>query len=309
MHVHLVVGAGSVGTAVARQLAEEGSEVVVVTRSGSGPEGPGIRRVAADASSVDALTEAAPEAVAIYNCANPAYHRWAQDWPPMASAFLAYAERTGAVLTTCSNLYGYGPVNSPMTESQPLAAPGTKGRVRAQMWLDAKAEHDAGSIRATEVRGSDYIAASEQTRISSKRVVPRILNGKSVSLLGPVDQPHTWTSPTDVARLMVITAQDPQAWGSAWHVPSNPPRTQRQVIDDFADVAGVPHVKVSSLPGAMVGIFGLFNPAIREMGETSHQWDRPFVMDDSAARQAFGMEPTPWADILAGVVAHYRQAV
>ena len=309
MNVHLVVGAGSVGSAVARELAEEGAKVVVVTRSGSGPEGPGIKRVAADASSVDALTEASPAAVAIYNCANPAYHRWAQDWPPMASAFLAYAERTGAVLTTCSNLYGYGPVNGPMTESQPLAAPGTKGRVRAQMWLEAKAAHDGGRIRATEVRGSDYIAPSEQTRVSSARVVPRILNGKSVSLLGLVDQPHTWTSPTDVARLMVITAQDPQAWGSAWHVPSNPPRTQRQVIDDFADVAGVPHVKVSSLPGAMVGIFGLFNPAIREMGETSHQWDRPFVMDDSAARQAFGMEPTPWADILAGVVAHYRQAV
>ena len=306
MNVHLVVGAGSVGSAIARQLAEEGSEVVVVTRSGSGPEGPGIRRVAADASSVDALTEAAPEAVAIYNCANPAYHRWAQDWPPMASAFLAYAERTGAVLTTCSNLYGYGPVNSPMTESQPLAAPGTKGRVRAQMWLDAKAANDAGRIRATEVRGSDYIAASEQTRISSKRVVPRILNGKSVSLLGPVDQPHTWTSPTDVARLMVITAQDPRAWGSAWHVPSNPPRTQREVVDDLADVAAVPHVQVSSLPGAMVSVLGLFNPAIREMGETSHQWDRSFVMDDSAARRTFGMEPTPWPQILQGVLDSYR---
>ena len=91
MYVHLVVGAGSVGSAVARQLAGQESEVVVVTRSGSGPGGPGIKRVAADASSVDALTEAAPEAVAIYNCANPAYHRWAQDWPPIASAFLAYA--------------------------------------------------------------------------------------------------------------------------------------------------------------------------------------------------------------------------
>lgn len=306
MSTHLVVGAGSVGSALASQLAAAGDDVVVVTRSGSGPDQPGVRRVAADASSLDALMLAAPEAVAIHNCANPPYHRWAQDWPPMASAFIGYAERTGAVLVTCSNLYGYGPVNGPMAESLPLAATGTKGRVRAQMWRDAKAAHDAGTIRATEVRGSDYIAPSDQTRISSARVVPRVLQGKSVSLLGPVDQPHTWTSPIDVARLMVITATAPEAWGYAWHVPSNAPRTQRQVVDELADAAGVPHVKVSQVPGPMVAMLGLVNPVMREMAETSHQWDRPFVMDDTAARQAFGMEPTPWPEILDSVVAYYR---
>lgn len=307
MSTHLVVGAGSVGSALASQLAAAGDDVVVVTRSGSGPDQPGVRRVAADASSLDALMLAAPEAVAIHNCANPPYHRWAQDWPPMASAFIGYAERTGAVLVTCSNLYGYGPVNGPMAESLPLAATGTKGRVRAQMWRDAKAAHDAGTIRATEVRGSDYIAPSDQTRISSARVVPRVLQGKSVSLLGPVDQPHTWTSPIDVARLMVIAASEPSAWGCAWHVPSNAPGTQRQVVDEFADAAGVPHVKVSQVPGAMVAVLGLFNPVMREMAETNHQWDRPFVMDDTAARRAFGMEPTPWPQLLDGVIEFYRQ--
>lgn len=306
MSTHLVIGTGSVGSAVAQQLSDAGSEVVVVSRSGSGPDGAGIRRVAADASSVDALLQAAPDAAAIYNCANPAYHRWAQDWPPMASAFITYAERTGAVLTTCSNLYGYGPVSGPMNEALPLAAPGTKGRIRARMWLEANSANDAGRIRATEVRGSDYIAPSDQTLVTSGRVVPRLLRGKSVSLLGAVDQLHTWTSPIDVARLMVIVARDQRAWGSAWHVPSNPPRTQRQVVDDLADVAGVPQVKVSSVPGVMVGLLGVVNPAIREMGETSHQRDRPFVMDDSAARQAFGMEPTPWSQILQEVVDYYR---
>lgn len=75
MSTHLVIGTGSVGSAVAQQLSDAGSEVVVVSRSGSGPDGAGIRRVAADASSVDALLQAAPDAAAIYNCANPAYHR------------------------------------------------------------------------------------------------------------------------------------------------------------------------------------------------------------------------------------------
>jgi nucleoside-diphosphate-sugar epimerase len=308
MSTHLVVGAGPVGSEVARLLADDGQEVVVVTRHGSGPDLPGVRLVATDAASVDALLLAAPEAAAIYNCANPEYHRWAQDWPPLANAMLAYAERTGAVLAICSNLYGYGPVSGPMSEALPLAATGTKGRVRAQMWLDAKAAHDAGRIRATEVRGSDYICANDNSLIGSSRVVPRILGGKSVSLIGSVNAEHTWTAPADAARLLVTVAAAERGWGRAWHVPSNAPRTQRQVVDDLADTAGVPHVPVKSLPASMVKLLGLFSPAIRELSETAYQRDRSFVVDDSAARVTFGLEPTPWGEILDQIIEHYRHA-
>lgn len=307
MAVHLVVGAGSVGTALAEQLARSGEEVVVVTRSGSGPAIDGVRRVAADAASLDALLAAAPSAVAVYNCANPRYHEWPRDWPPIAAALLAYAERTGAVLATTSNLYGYGPVDGPISESLPLAATGPKGRVRARMWIDAKAAHDAGRIRATEVRGSDYVVASDGSRIGSARVVPPLLAGKGVSLIGRLDLPHSWTAPSDVARLLAVVATDERAWGKAWHVPSGPPRTQREAIDDLADVAGVARVKVSQVPDLALRVLGLVNPLMREIRETAYQFDRPFVLDDRAARGTFGLEPTPWRDMLAGVVAHYRR--
>lgn len=306
MGTHLVIGAGPVGTETARHLARSGHEVVVVTRSGSGPDDPGIRRVAADASSVDALLAAAPRAEALYNCASPPYHRWAQEWPPLATAFLAYAERTGAVLATCSNLYGYGPVEGSLTESLPLAAVGTKGTVRAAMWLDAKALNDAGRIRATEVRGSDYIYGGEQSLVGSSRVVPRVLAGRPVSLIGSVETLHSWTYPTDVARLLITVASDQRAWGRAWHVPTNAPRTQHQVIDELADAAGVAHVRVSQLSPLLVRVLGVFNPAIRELEETAYQRDRPFIIDDAAARTAFGLEPTPWREILAAVIAPYR---
>ena len=307
MTVHLVVGAGSVGTALAEQLAGSRREVVVVTRSGSGPTIDGVRRVAADARSIESLLTAAPTAAAVYNCANPRYHEWVRDWPPIASALLAYAERTGAVLATTSNLYGYGPVEGPMTESLPLTAPGVKGRIRARMWLDAKAAHDAGRIRATEVRGSDYLVASEQSRIGSARVVPPLLAGKGVSVVGRVDLPHSWTAPSDVARLLNVVAADERAWGKAWHVPSNPPRTQREAIDDLADAAGVSRVRVSQVPNLVLAAMGLVNPFLREMRETAYQFERPYVLDDSAARATFGLEPTPWSELLAGIVAHYRR--
>jgi nucleoside-diphosphate-sugar epimerase len=183
---------------------------------------------------------------------------------------------------------------------------GTKGRVRAAMWQEAKDWHDAGRIRATEVRGSDYIAPTDASRVGSNRVVPRILQGKTVSLIGPLDFPHSWTSPADVAALMLAAAANPEAWGKAWHVPSNLPRTQREVIQDLADAAGVPRVAVKQVPELAVRMLGMINPAIRELGETNHQWDRPFVIDDAQTRTTFNLTTTPWPQVLEGVIAHYR---
>ena len=211
--IHLVVGAGSVGSALAELLANDGKEVILATRSGSGPKHANIKLVTADASNVSSLLAVAPTAAAIYNCVNPPYHQWAKLWPPMAASFLTYAEKTGAVLVTCSNLYGYGPVDVPMTESLPLNAPGVNGKVRANMWMEAKAMHDAGIIKATEVRGSDYVSASNQSRVGA-RVIPKVLAGKPAQVLGAIDQKHTWTYPLDVARLMKIVASDSRAWGN-----------------------------------------------------------------------------------------------
>ena len=98
MSKHIVVGAGPIGTATAVRLAEQGEEVVVVTRSGSGPVHPAITCTAADASAPTAMSRLAAGAAAIYNCANPAYHRWPTDWPPIAQTLLAAAESSNAVL-------------------------------------------------------------------------------------------------------------------------------------------------------------------------------------------------------------------
>ncbi len=305
MSKHVIVGAGPVGTATARLLAARGEEAVVVTRSGTAALPAGVRAVRLDATDATALSELATGAAALYNCANPAYHRWVTDWPPLAAALLTAAERSGAVLATVGNLYGYGEVDAPMTESTPLNPSSVKGRVRAQMWLDALALHDAGRIRATEVRGSDYVGPGSQSHLGD-RVVPRLLAGKGVQVLGSPDTPHSWTYTEDVARLLVAVGASEQAWGRPWHVPSNAPRTQREAVGDLARVADVDPVKVSRIPGAVLTVLGWTNPVVREVREMAYQFDRPFILDSTAAQQTFGLAPTPWADVLAATVASFR---
>jgi len=305
MSKHIVVGAGPIGTATALLLAERGNEVVMVTRSGSGPHHPAITRTATDASSSADMTRLAAGAVAIYNCANPAYHQWATDWPPIAQALLAAAAHVNAVLVTTSNLYGYGPVTGPMTEDLPLAARGTKGTVRAQMWRDALAAHDAGQVRATEVRGSDYVGPGAESHLG-ERVIPRLLAGKDVTIMKSADTPHTWTATQDVARLLVTVALDDKAWGRPWHVPSNPPRTQREAVGDLCRVAGVGPVTVKEYPSLLIRGMGLFNPVMRELPEVAYQFEDPFILDSTAAQTTFDLAPTPWDDMLAGAIDSYR---
>ncbi|RLQ03569.1 NAD-dependent epimerase/dehydratase family protein [Micromonospora sp. BL1] len=306
MALHVIVGAGPVGTATARLLAERGERVRVVTRRGTGPEHPAIERVAADAADADRLAALTEGADALYNCANPEYHTWPTDWPPLAAALLTAAERSGAVLTTVGNLYGYGPVDAPMTEATPLAATGVKGRVRNRMWADALAAHRAGRARITEVRGSDYIGLGGKSL--PMMVLPKVLAGQRVFLPVAWDAPHTWTYVGDVARTLVAAATDPRAWGRAWHVPSAPPMSMRALADRAAELAGAPAPRLTRMPYPVLWLGGLADPFAREMRETAHQFAGPFVMDSTAASETFGIEGTPLDRVVDEMVTGLRAA-
>jgi nucleoside-diphosphate-sugar epimerase len=301
---HVIIGSGAVGTATSHALVGGGHEVTVVTRSGSGPERPGITRVAADASDPFALAAAVGEADALYNCANPPYHRWPQLWPPMAASMLEVAARTGAVLVIMGNLYGYGPVDHPMTEDDPLASTGTKGRVRAAMWEEALAAHRDGRVRVTAARASDFFGPGVVDTSHFGRNVDRLLAGKKVRVMGDPDVPHSWTYVPDVGRTLAVLGTDERAWGRAWHVPTGPALTQRQLAARFCEVAGAPVASVAAFPAATLSVAGLFSPQMREMKETRYQFDRPFVLDSSACTATFGIEPTPLDEALAAVADH-----
>lgn len=301
---HIVIGAGPIGSRVATDLAEAGHRVQVVTRSGGGPEHPSIERVRADASDTRRMRELATGSAAIYNCANPAYTRWDTDWPPIASSLLRAAQDSGAVLATVSNLYGYGRVAGPMSHRTPLAPSDHKGEIRAQMWRDALAAHQDGTARVVEVRASDYADAGDNSHLA--RNAPAVLAGKGVWVLGAADQPHTWTATSDVARLIIVAAADPSAHGQAWLVPSAPPRTQRQALGDVAAHAGVPAPTVRTLGPRALRLTGVVSPMMRELAGTAYQFTAPFVVDDSATRTHFGMQPQDWERTLASIVTTAR---
>lgn len=307
MSFHLVIGYGPAGAATAHLLSEQGRSVRVVTRSGR-PQERGIEHIAANAADAQRLSDIAQGATAIYNCAGFGYDRWTRDWPPLTAAVNSAAEASGAVLVVLSNLYGYGPVDGPLTENLPLAATGPLGRVRAHIWEQTLDLHEQGRIRAVEVRACDFFGPGVTTggHLGS-RAVPPLLRGRTVRVMGDPGSPHSWTYLPDVARTLVRVAGEEQAWGRAWHVPSESPRSSREMVAELARHAGVPAVEVRPLPPALLRALALFSPALRGLTELHYQFDRPFVVDSSAYTARFGEAPTPLDEQVGETVSWWRR--
>lgn len=295
---HVIIGAGPVGRSLAAVLTEQGSEVVLGSRSGTGPEVAGVQRAAVDAASADDLARLAEGATVLYNCLNPtAYHKWSEEWPPMAAALLAAAERSGAVLAVAGNLYPYGETSDGrMVEGQADRPGGTKASIRATMTADGLAAHRDGRIRYVEVRASDYMGAGPGDYAHVPRVIAKALQGKKVAVVGSPDQPHTWTHIPDLARSLAVAGQAEKAWGKIWHAPSNEPRTQREAIADVCRSVGREPVKVGSL-NAVLTVASPFWVLARELKETAYQFNKPYLMESSVTQQELGVEPTPWVEV------------
>ncbi|WP_280346129.1 NAD-dependent epimerase/dehydratase family protein [Nocardia abscessus] len=305
MSLYVVIGAGPVGSATAESLAARGAQVRVITRRGIGPDHPLIERIAADATDAAALARHCKGADVVFQCAQPPYHRWATDFPPLAAAALQAAEATGAALLSVGNLYGYGQVDGPISEGHPLRPNSVKGRVRAELWAEALAAHRAGRVRVAEVRGSDYLGAGAKSAFTMV-ALPAVLSGRRALFPADPDAAHSWTDVTDTARTLVAVADDENAWGRAWHTPTAPPVSVRELAGLAATVADAPPARVSRMPAAMLWAAGLFDANAREMREMRYQFDRPFVLDSSAATAAFGIEPTPTVESLRATITALR---
>jgi nucleoside-diphosphate-sugar epimerase len=289
MTFHVVVGAGPVGTATALLLADAGDDVRVVTRRGTGPPHPRIELVAADATTQ--LTPFTEGAATLINCASPPYHRLPEETPVLANALLTAAEKSGASYLNLSNTYGYGPVDGPQTDDLPLRPTTIKGRVRAQMYRDGLAAHEAGRIRFAEVRPADFVGTGAVSMFTLF-ISARALAGEEVVFSGDLDAPHSWSYTGDAARTLVAVAKSEQGWGQAWHTPCTSDLSVREITARLADVP------VREMTPLELHTAALADPIMAETTEMQYLYQRPAVMDWSRTAATFDLKPTPLDDVL-----------
>jgi nucleoside-diphosphate-sugar epimerase len=306
--LHVVLGTGAIGRAVAEELVRRGQTVRMVNRSGKLAEAPaGVEVVASDLydpANVRAVTQGAQ---VVYQASQPNYNEWPQKFPPLQGTIIDGLTGRNAKLVIVENLYMYGPTNgTPMTEDMPHHAHTRKGRTRSEMSMAALAAHRAGKVRVAIARGSDFFGPWGLSSTMGERVFYPLLAGKPAQVTGRLDVPHTHTFTRDFGKALVILGERDDADGQAWHVPNDMPRiTQGDLIRMIAEEAGV-EPKMSGMGKFMMWIGGLFVPEARETVEMMYEFDQPFIVDSSKFEKAFGMKATPIKEAVKETVAWYK---
>lgn len=290
--LHVVTGAGPVGSTVALQLADQGHRVRLLTRSGSGPDHPLVERRRIDVARPDQLDEAFAGAAAVFHCIHASAYDaavWRSELPAAERVVLAAAGRVGAVVVFPESLYAYGAVDAPITEDTPRDAVGGKPGVRTDL-LRARA---ASPTPTVSVVASDFFGPRVRTSHAGERVVPNVLKGKKIRVVGSPDLPHSFTYVPDLAAAMVKAAATPGLWDTVLHAPTPAAPTQRELVAAFAAAAGVEAPAVGRLPMGLMRAVGLVHRGTRELLEMSFQFTAPFVMDSSRSERLLGLTATP----------------
>ncbi|WP_406437024.1 NAD-dependent epimerase/dehydratase family protein [Streptomyces sp. NBC_01613] len=307
---HVIFGTGAIGLATFEALRRRGETVRLVNRSGHARVPGDVEVIGGDASDPAFTTAAAQGARVVYQALNPPYPEWTALFPGLQAGVLAAAEATDARLVSMENVYMYGrPAGRSLTEDRAYDAHTKKGQLRGRMARGLLAAHQAGRVQVAIGRASDYFGprGGAQSNLGD-RVFPAALTGKTATVLGDPDQPHTYTYIPDIGEGLAVLGEHPDACGQVWHLPNDAnTRTTRQLVDIVYRHAGQPRVRLRALPPLVLRVLGLVNPTVRELGEMQYQFEETFIVDSSKMATKLGVHATPIDQALDDTLTTYRR--
>jgi nucleoside-diphosphate-sugar epimerase len=290
--LHVVFGTGQVGSQLVDRLLARGFRVRSVRRSAEAPRHPAHETIQADLYDSEAAIRAAQGASVIYHCTNAPYHQWPTHLPLLYRHIAAAAAATKARLIVLDNVYAVGATGT-FDETTPEKPCSRKGLIRKQLADELRSLHQRGELSVTIGRASDFFGpGAENTTLLHPRAISQLMAGKTVDVIGDIDQLHSWSYVPDVAEGLLQLGLHPELAGKTYHLPVLPAQTGRSLLSALARELNVP-LNTRRMPNWMLRMSGLFSPLMRELPEMQYQFENPFILSDARIRSLLPLAPTP----------------
>lgn len=296
--IHTIFGAGGpVANALTRQLISENKNVRLVSRRPSTFTGNNITWHKADLLNYPEVLQAAKGSDVIYLCAGLVYDAkvWQQQWPVIMQNMINVTKETGARFIFFDNVYMYGLVNGPMTETTPYKPVSAKGEVRAKTATQLMDEVRSGNIKASILRGADFYGAESMNSFFDGMVMAKYAKGERAQWIGKPKMLHSFSYIPDCGKAMYLLGQQPESDNQIWHVPTAAPLTGIQFMQLAADVFKT-KPRYSNINKLMMQLFGLFNPMVKNSVEMYYQYDHDYNFNSDKFEQFFNVKPTTYRD-------------
>ena len=302
-----ILGAnGVIGRELSRQLASYTARIRQVSRT-PGRVNPTDQLMSADLLDAGATASAVAGSSIVYLVAGLKYDYrvWQEQWPVVMRNTIDACKRHHAALVFFDNVYAYGRVDGPMTETTPYNPTSRKGEVRARIATMLMDEARSGALQAMIVRSADFYGPGALLSVTHATVTERLKAGKTPQWIGNPQAIHTFTYTPDAGRTVALLGNTPTAYGQVWHaLTSHEPMTGEHYVRTACELAGRRY-RLQAVPRWMLSVLGLFVPVLRESMEMLYQFEHDYRFDSTKFERAFGLTATAYR---AGVAATLHAA-
>lgn len=242
MKALLIGGTGTISTAVTRQLAERGDELVLLNR-GSRNDGlpDGVRVIQADINDEERVVRLLGDQTFDVVADFIAYRT-----EHVERDFRLFAGRTKQYMFISSaSVYQTPPADYRITEGTPLSNPMweySRNKIACEEYLVRQYRENGFPVtivRPSHTYGERNIPLGVHGKKGTWQVVKRMLEGKPVIIHGDGTSLWTMTHNSDFAKGFIGLMGNKRAIGEAVHITSDETLTWNQIYEIIADALGV----------------------------------------------------------------------
>jgi len=294
--MHTILGAGGpAANALTKELLFHNEIIRLVSRRESKITHTDISWKKADLLNYSEVLEASRGSEVIYLCAGLIYDAaiWAEQWPIIIQNVINVAKETQARLIFFDNVYMYGLVNGPMTESTPYHPSSKKGEIRAILADQLMGEVKAGNIKATIARSADFYGTDSMNSFFDMMVLDKYAKKERATWMGNANTLHSFTYIPDAGKGMYLLGQTSNTDNQIWHLPTAPAMKGNELIQLAAQIYGT-NPNYTAINKLMLRLFGLFKKVVAGTVEMYYQYDHDYIFDSSKFEKEFNFKPTPY---------------